>query len=105
MRQYNADSIVVVFDRASHGTVYSPTHQALAPRVLEALQRVHDLGIRHNDLHEGNILVTREHAVFLLDFDKCNLAPYEGFLAAERHEWSYLLNFRPQARMLPPHSR
>ena len=77
------------------------------PRVLEALQRVHDLGIRHHDLHERNLLVTREHAVFLLDFDKCNLAPYEGSLAAERHEWTWdndLLSYRPRVRMPPRHS-
>ena len=48
----------------------SPAHRALGPRLLEVLQRVHDLGIGHGDLHPGNILVTPDsvtHKAYLLD--------------------------------------
>ena len=38
------------------------------------LRRIHDLGIWHGDLHAGNILVTPDDAVFVLDFASCQLS-------------------------------
>jgi len=52
----------------------SPAHFQLGPRLLEALRRIHELGIRHGDLHPGNILVTPDDAVFVLDFDGCEMS-------------------------------
>ena len=57
--------------QGQHWDWRSPAHFKLGPRLLEALRRVHELGIRHGDLHPGNILVTPDDAVFVLDFDGC----------------------------------
>ena len=62
------------------------------------LERVHEHGIRHGDLHEGNTLVTARDAVFLLDFGACDLDPNDWDLAEEQRDFTYLLSLRPQVR-------
>ena len=79
----------------------SPAHRALGPRLLEVLQRVHDLGIRHGDLHPGNILVTPDSVVFILDFDGCEIAAPERALAAEQHDLEYMLSLKPHVSAVP----
>ena len=76
----------------------SPAHRALSLRLLEALQRVHDVGIRHGDLHAGNILVTPGDAVFLLGFGECELDAHHWDLEAEQRIFQQLLSLRPQVR-------
>jgi serine/threonine protein kinase len=76
----------------------SPDHLGLAPQLLRVLQRVHDLGIRHGDLPSGNILVTPDAAVFLLDFESCSLAAPSEDLEEEQSEMAYMLSMRPHVR-------
>ena len=73
---------------------------ALGPRLLDALQHVHDMGIRHGDLHEGNILVTPEDGVLLLDFGNCELDAPDSALEDERYYVSHLLSMKPRVRRL-----
>ena len=73
---------------------------ALGPRLLEALQHVHDLRIRHGDLHEGNVLVTPEGSVFLLDFGNCELDAPDSALEDEQYYVSHLLSMKPRVRRL-----
>ena len=45
-----------------------PSHRPLDSKLKAALAQIHAAGILHNDLHEGNILVTPDDQVFILDF-------------------------------------
>ncbi len=47
---------------------YDPSHRVLDGELQSALAQIHAAGILHGDLHEGNILVTPDKQVFLLDF-------------------------------------
>jgi len=79
----------------------SPARRALAPCMLAVLQRVHDHGILHGDLHEGNILMVARDSVFLLDLGACDLEPNDWDLAAERRDFAHLLSLRRQMRRPP----
>ena len=72
---------------------------ALGPRLLEALERVHELGIRHGDcLHEGNMLVTPEDEVILLDFGMCQLDAPDWRLDQEHKLVAHTLSLKYQVR-------
>lgn len=74
---------------AMQGTTWdwhSAAHRALDGEVLSALDEVHKLGVLHGDLHEGNILVTPERKVVVLDFDGARLeAPASELIAEQDH--------------------
>jgi len=76
----------------------SPAHLALGPRLLEALQKVHELKIRHGDVHEANILVTPEGGVFLLDFDACEWDAPDWALEDEQSWVEKTLSWKPWVR-------
>ena len=44
------------------------SHRALDSKLESALAKIHAAGILHGDLHDGNILVTPDDQVFILDF-------------------------------------
>lgn len=60
--------------------------RALDDEVLSALDEIHKLGVLHGDLHEGNILVTPECKVVVLDFNWARLeAPATELIAKQDH--------------------
>ena len=59
---------------------------------------MHELGIRHGDVHEGNILVTADDAVFLLDFGACVLDLDDWELDGEQRSVTFLMSLPPQVR-------
>ncbi len=46
----------------------------IARQLAEGLARAHDEGITHRDLHPGNILITSDRMVKILDFGLAALA-------------------------------
>ena len=68
------------------------------PHLLQTLQSVHQLGIRHGGVHARNIIVTPDNAVFLLDFDKSELDAPAWTLAAEERDMQWLLSCKPRVR-------
>ena len=61
----------------------SKLHKAVIHKLLEALDRIHEAGVLHGDLHKRNILVTPSRKVFILDFDGCRLHASEKRRKAE----------------------
>ena len=47
----------------------------VAARLAELLWGLHEAGVHHRDLHLRNVLVTREHRLILLDFDRAVKKP------------------------------
>ena len=62
----------------------SPTHRALDAKLCTALASIHSKGVLHSDVHEGNILVTNDGSVFILDFAGAELQAPSEQLAEER---------------------
>ncbi len=71
---------------------HEAAHRALDSEVLSALHRIHELGVLHGDLHAGNILVTPENKVFVLDFEGANLEEPAAQLSAEQGHLAMLLD-------------
>ena len=55
-------------ERTARGPLPVDEALAIAGRICEALEAAHDKGIVHRDLKPGNIMVTRDGAVKVLDF-------------------------------------
>ncbi|KAK9916980.1 hypothetical protein WJX75_009469 [Coccomyxa subellipsoidea] len=70
---------------------HSAAHRALDDEVLSALDEIHKLGVLHGDLHEGNILVTPECKVVVLDFNGAHLEAPANELTAEQDHVALLL--------------
>ncbi len=70
---------------------HSAAHRALDDEVLSALDKIHMLGVLHNDVHEGNILVTPECKVVILDFNGARLGAPATELKAEQDHMALLL--------------
>ena len=66
-------------------------HRALDAEVLSALDKIHKLGVLHGDLHEGNILVTPDCKVVVLDFNGARLEAPATELTAEHDHVAMLL--------------
>ncbi len=86
-------------DKALHaqGTAWSwglPLHRALDSQLQAAINSIHALGVRHADLHEDNILVTRDHRVLILDFASAELDPSQESLAAEQASINDMLSWQ-----------
>lgn len=62
---------------------HAPSHRALDHKLKSALVQIHDAGVLHRDLHEGNILVTPDHRVLVLDFAAAQLDPRRELMDAE----------------------
>jgi serine/threonine protein kinase len=54
---------------------------------LEAMQKIHDAGVRHNDLSPSNLLVNDAGQVTIVDFDRADLISSKG---ARRRELARL---------------
>lgn len=59
---------VTLLDRLRAGVVGVDEALRLARQIAEALEAAHEKGIVHRDLKPGNVMVTREGAVKVLDF-------------------------------------
>ncbi len=70
---------------------HSAAHRALDDEVLSALDEIHKLGVLHGDLHEGNILITTECKVVVLDFDGARMEAPAAELIAEQDHVALLL--------------
>lgn len=62
---------------------HAPSHRALDHKLKSALVQIHDAGVLHRDLHEGNILMTPDHRVLVLDFAAAQLDPRRELMDAE----------------------
>ena len=69
----------------------SAAHRALDNDLLSALHQIHQLGVLHGDLHAGNIVVTPENRVVVLDFDGARLQAPANELTAEQDHVAMLL--------------
>ena len=67
----------------------APAHRALEGKLSLALLKIHAAGVLHGDLHEGNILVTPDHRVLILDFAGAQLHPTPKRLREERRSINY----------------
>jgi len=81
-RRSDADLPFIVSDFADVTTLEEELHQGVASRsllevvqiidrVADALSALHDRNLIHGDLHPGNIVITRERGVKLVDFGLC----------------------------------
>jgi hypothetical protein len=61
---------------------YTARALALAGRVEELLDEIHDRGVIYGDLHPGNVLVTPDDAVALIDFEVSGEVADSGFQPA-----------------------
>ena len=61
----------------------APSHRALDHKLKSALVQIHAAGVLHRDLHEGNILVTPDHRIMVLDFAAAQLDPRQELVDAE----------------------
>lgn len=73
---------------------HSRSHRALDSQFLAVLDSIHSFGICHHDLHQGNILVTADHQIVLLDFAGASLQSTAEERMAERKHMAMLLSLR-----------
>ena len=76
---------------------HSHLHRALDAQLLAVLDGVHEHGICHCDLHAGNMLVTCDRQIVLLDFDGARLDCTAEECIAERDYMIKLLSLKPAA--------
>ena len=60
-----------------------PSQRALKHKLKSALDQIHAAGVLHRDLHEGNILVTPDHRVLVLDFAGAQMNPTQELVDLE----------------------
>ena len=73
---------------------HSHIHRTLDSELLEVLDKIHESGICHRDLHQGNILVTANNQIVLLDFAGANLNSAVEDRIAERKHMAMLLSLK-----------
>jgi len=62
-------------DRIKHGAIPLDESLAIARQIAEALEAAHEKGITHRDLKPGNIKITPEDTVKVLDFGLAKVSP------------------------------
>jgi serine/threonine protein kinase len=65
-------------DRLAHGSIALPEALAIARQIIEALDAAHEKGIVHRDLKPGNVMLTSDGGVKVLDFGLAKLATGEA---------------------------
>ena len=70
----------------------SRAHLALSSQLLDALAKVHNLGVLHGDLHAGNILVAPGGKIFILDFNGSQMQVAPEWLSEEQNTWAGFLS-------------
>ena len=73
---------------------HTAAHRALGDEVLSALDQIHKLAVLHGDPHEGNILVTPERKVVVLDFNGARLEATATGLTEELGHVALLLGMQ-----------
>ena len=73
---------------------HAAAHRALDNKVLSALDQIHKLGVLHGDLHECNILVTKDNDIVVLDFDGAHVEARTADLSAEQDHVALLLSLQ-----------
>ncbi|KAK9793441.1 hypothetical protein WJX73_003688 [Symbiochloris irregularis] len=73
-------------------------HRQLDPELLQLLAAVHSCGVVHRDFHEGNLLVTPDHRLVLLDFHEALHPASVAQQEEEMSSWQRWLS-RPLAGM------
>ncbi len=73
---------------------HSRTHRALDGQLLAVLDSIHSFGICHRDLHSGNILVTSDDQIVVLDFAGADLESTAEDRTAERRHVAMLLRLK-----------
>jgi Kae1-associated kinase Bud32 len=64
--EYIPDSITIrEYNKGNNSPI---SQRSVADALLDETRRMHRVGIVHNDLHPGNILVTPNRKIFLIDF-------------------------------------
>ena len=63
-------------------------HRDLDKALLDALAAIHSRGVLHGDLHSGNILVTAEGCIVILDFGAGEVQAPAAATKAEMHDLS-----------------
>ena len=73
---------------------HSRIHRALDGQLLAVLDSIHSFGICHRDLYSGNILVTSDDQIVVLDFAGADLASIAEDHIAERRHMAMLLSLK-----------
>ena len=63
----------------------------LALELVAAYERLHRAGVVHGDVHPGNVLVSPDGAVTLVDFGSARVEPVDGALPQQLEPWSRAL--------------
>lgn len=73
---------------------HSTEHRSLDDQLLAVIDKVHRFGVCHHDLHSGNILITAEDEVVLLDFAAAKLNSSAEVCCEEREHMAMLLSLK-----------
>lgn len=73
---------------------HSRTHRALDGQLLAVIDSIHSFGICHRDLHSGNILVTSDDQIVVLEFAGADLESTAEDRIAERTHMAMLLSLK-----------
>lgn len=63
---------------------YAPSYKALVQMLESVMDEIHAAGVVHGNLHNGNILVTPDNHVLVLDFARAVLDPTDELVKAEK---------------------
>ena len=71
-----------------------PKHRELDQALSDVLAAIHSRGVLHGDVHDGNILVTADRRIVIVDFEDAKLQAPATATDAEMHDLSRQL-FHP----------
>ena len=68
-------------------------HRDLDKALLDVLAAIHSRGVVHGDLHNGNILVTADRRIFIVDFEGAQLQAPAATMETEMRDLSRRLAY------------